>query len=83
MNVSWTQSARKSLKKLEASTSARILDKMEDFVSHPNPLADAKHLVGFDAYRFRVGEYRVICKVNADALVVYAVEKRDEVYKHL
>nr|WP_245454983.1 type II toxin-antitoxin system RelE/ParE family toxin [Mesorhizobium sp. M9A.F.Ca.ET.002.03.1.2] len=57
----------------------------KEFSAHPNPRALAKRLTGTkeEAWRFRVGDYRIIAQFQDSRLVVLVVEigNRREVYR--
>lgn len=79
--------AEKNLGKLDLPIRKRIIDKMDFFMSLENPLSRAKKLkeLPFEAYRFRVGDYRVVFRIEEDgSLVIISVVwigHRKEVYK--
>ncbi|MBA5777678.1 type II toxin-antitoxin system RelE/ParE family toxin [Stappia sp. F7233] len=77
--------AIRTLKKLQKSDSRRILDFLEDRVSrHPEPRKLAKPLSGMpDIWRFRVGDYRIITRIEDSRLtvLVVAIGHRREVYR--
>ena len=55
MDVFYTDTAKRQLKKLEYDLQERIVDKVRFFVSQSDPLEFAEPLTGYDAYRFRIG----------------------------
>ena len=83
MRIKYMPRAVGQIEALTVSAQKRIITKMEFFIEQPAPLKHAKHLVGYDAYRFRIGDYRVVCKTDEDMLVVLFIDKRDGVYKNL
>lgn len=76
----------KQLKKLDKRTAGRILDWLDVNVDNSdNPKLHGKAL-SHDLkglWRYRVGNYRVICKIENNELVVLAVKiaHRKEIYK--
>jgi mRNA interferase RelE/StbE len=75
--------ALKQLKKLSLELQERIQVKIDDLAIEPRPNG-AKKLKGKEnAYRIRVGEYRVIYDIFDDILVVNVIEigHRSKVYK--
>lgn len=87
-NLIWDPDVLKALKKMDRSTKQRIVDYMEKKVV---PLEDPKvrgkglqhELLGL--WRYRVGDYRVICKIidsEIEIIVVHA-DHRKKVYKGL
>ncbi len=88
--VVYTKFSQKDLDRLDSSDVRRILKKVNEFSQRPDPLEFAKKLTGFviDTYRFRVGDYRVVFRVDPQTkhlvvLVVLRVRHRKEVYKNL
>ena len=47
----------------------------------PGPNADVSRLHGLDALRVRVGDWRVIIKIEGDVLYVTRIRPRGDVYK--
>lgn len=88
--VVYTKLSQKDLDKLDPSIARRILKKVNEFSKQIDPLEFAKKLTGFvlDTYRFRVGDYRVVFRLDARSqqlviLVILRVRHRKEVYKNL
>jgi len=81
MDVYYTDTAKRQLKKLERHIQERIVDKVRFFVSQSDPLQFAEPLTGYDAYRFRVGDFRVTFEVEDEALRVLSIRRRDEAYR--
>ena len=84
----YTLSAEKDLGKLDRGCAIKILLKIDEYLKMRDPLVRAKKLKGFemDTYRFRVGDYRVIFRLDMRSgklvvLVVLKVAHRREVYK--
>jgi mRNA interferase RelE/StbE len=74
--------ALKALSKIPLDHRDRIIDAIRGLGEDPRP-AGAKKLSGRDAWRIRLGSYRVIYEINADELVilVVAVGHRKDVYR--
>lgn len=51
----------------------RIVDKMRFFADQAEPFSFAKRLANKKAYRFRIGDYRVVCDIEQDTIVVLAL----------
>ena len=88
--VVYTKFSQKDLDKLNSSVVRRILKKVDGFSKQTDPLEFAKKLTGFviDTYRFRVGDYRVVFRLDPQnqqlvILVLLRVRHRKEVYKNL
>lgn len=84
-SVEFTKTAEKQLKKLDKQRQAEILDYLEDEVAVlVNPRTRGKALVGnkHGLWRYRIGDYRVICDIRDAQLVLLAVTlgHRREVY---
>lgn len=84
--LTFEQKADKQFVKLSKNTQSRILDYFEDRVLvSDNPYSLASKLVGSaeDLWRFRVGDYRIICRIEQGCLIIAAVEvgHRKEIYK--
>jgi mRNA interferase RelE/StbE len=83
MDIRYTPTARGQLVDLDRVVQVRIAKKMQFFGKQKDPLSFAKHLAGYDMYRFRVGDYRIICEVYEGNLEILYIGKRDNVYKNL
>jgi mRNA interferase RelE/StbE len=75
-------SAQKQLSKLPNAIATRIEDKMMELEQDPRP-AGCKKLKGRDAWRIRIGDYRVIYEIHDGRLVVTVITigHRREVYE--
>src|SRR4029077_6827409 len=75
-------SAEKELAALPAHTRERIHQRILSLESDPRPRG-AKKLQGQEAYRLRVGDYRVLYTVDDSArqVMVYAIGHRRDVYR--
>ncbi|MEO6788557.1 MAG: type II toxin-antitoxin system RelE/ParE family toxin [Chthoniobacteraceae bacterium] len=76
------RSVRKTLDRLPDAVSARILDRLTELETNPRP-ADVKKLKGRDAWRIRVGDYRVIYEIHDRELhiLVITLGHRRDVYR--
>lgn len=84
--VEFNDSALKQLKKLDRRWQSAILDYLEDRVAASgNPRQFGKPLSGDlkGWWRYRVGDYRIICDVQEQRLVVLVVKigHRGDVYR--
>lgn len=85
--IDYTESARKQLRKLDKQTARRILDFMDERIAaQEDPRNTGKALTGpmLGAYwRYRIGDYRIICDIQDSALCVLVIEigNRREVYR--
>lgn len=67
-DVQWTVTAERQFSKLDKSTKKRIIDKIDNIQN--NPFLYVTRLVGFDAYKLRVGNYRIILGIEKKNLVI-------------
>lgn len=84
--IDYTETAKGQLRKFDKQVARRIVDYMDQRIA---PLEDARStgkalagpLGGF--WRYRVGDYRVICDIQDSALRILVVEtgNRREVYR--
>lgn len=84
-NVELTATAQKQLKKLDRKWQAAILDYLEDEIAPlDDPRSRGKALMGDKKgiWRYRVGDYRVLCKIMDSELVIAAITigHRKDVY---
>jgi mRNA interferase RelE/StbE len=77
------RSALKQLKKFPTELQERIKIKIDDLATEPRPNGVKKLKGKENAYRIRVGDYRVIYDIFDDILVVNVVEvgHRKNIYK--
>jgi mRNA interferase RelE/StbE len=77
-----SRSARKQLERLSGETETRILAKLAELESAPRPSGCIK-LTNRDAWRVRVGDYRVIYEIHDRVLqiIVITIGHRREVYR--
>jgi len=84
--INYTDSALKALRKFDRQQIKRVLDFMDKRVAVlDDPRIRGKVLTGplGDLWRFRVGDYRIICDIQDAELVVLVVKigKRGDVYR--
>ena len=77
-----TRTAQKTLAKIESKNRTAIAQTIRALGEQPRPNG-SKKLTGRDAWRVRVGDYRVIYEIYNDELIVLvvAIGHRSEVYK--
>ena len=85
--LEFTKAADKDLEKLDPSIRRMILGWLNKNVNQcSNPRAHGKALVGNHAgeWRYRIGDYRVICIIKDEELIVLAIEigHRREIYSN-
>ena len=85
MKVVYSEKAFKQLKKLSKSVSGRIVDYMDEVAKLEDPRERGKSLVGnlIGFWRYRVGDYRILCRIKDEELIISVVEvgHRREVYR--
>ena len=77
------RTAQKSLAKMSQSLQDRIVEVIKELENEPRP-PGCKKLSGRDAWRIRVGDYRIIYEIQDAELIVVViilVGHRSEVYK--
>ncbi len=85
--VSYTDTARKQLRKLDKKAARRILDFVDGRIAGThNPRDTGKALTGDtlgEYWRYRVGDFRIICDIQDAELCVLVVQigNRREVYR--
>ncbi len=84
--IDYTQTALNQLRKLDKQSARRILDFLDErVVRRDNPRSTGKALTGplGGLWRYRVGDFRVICEIQDGALrvLVVALGNRCEVYR--
>jgi len=82
--ISYSKEARKSLLRMPRTIANLIREKLNviaanPYTDHPN----AKKLQGREGYRLRVGDWRVVYKIQNDQLIIIVMKiaSRGEVYK--
>ena len=85
--ISYTETATKLLSKLDRPAARRILDFMDARIA---PQADPRSIGGALTgpalgafWRYRVGDFRIICDIEDEALRVLVIEigHRSEIYR--
>ena len=76
------KSVQKELDRLPDEIANRMLARLAGLETNPRP-ADVKKLKGRDAWRIRVGDYRVIYEIHDRILqiIVITVGHRREIYR--
>jgi mRNA interferase RelE/StbE len=76
------KSVRKELDRLNEDVARKILVRLMALETNPRP-ADVKKLKGRDAWRIRVGDYRVIYEIHDRVLqiLVITLGHRREIYR--
>jgi len=81
--VELSSKAFKSLKRLEPSVRRRVLEKLVVLKEEPIPRGAVKLRGEKDAYRIRIGDYRILYKVlwEERVIIVFKIEHRRRVYR--
>ena len=84
--IEFSHTAKEQLRKLDKQTARRILDYVEErlaFRENPRDLGKALSGPLGALWRYRVGDYRLICDIqdNASKILVLRIGKRTEVYR--
>ena len=87
--MAWTievsEKAVRALRKMDKQTVRRIRDELEEIAKLEDPRSRGKALVGNLAglWRYRVGDYWIICDIEDGRLVILVVDvaHRREVYR--
>lgn len=76
------KSVQKELDRLPDDIARRVLTRLAGLETNPRP-ADVKRLKGRDAWRIRIGDYRVIYEIHDRVLQVFVITvgHRREVYR--
>jgi mRNA interferase RelE/StbE len=82
--ITLTKSAIKELDSLPAKTHDRVVEHLRQLEQDPR-LKGAEKLTGLDAYKLRVGNYRIVYEINdkSEQVRVVMVDDRKQVYKRL
>ena len=74
------KNAKKSLLKISEPFQSKIIDKI--YTLENNPYHNTKKLIDREAYRIRIGNYRVIYEINDNELVIIVVSvgHRKDIY---
>ena len=80
-DVKITRSAQKSLAKIQKEFQTKIINAVKDLSLNPHPI-NSKKLTGRDAWRIRIGDYRVIYEINNNELIItiIVISHRKNVY---
>jgi len=79
--IRWTEIAEKQFGRLDKTIQKRIINKLEEIKE--NPFFYATRLVGFELYKVRVGDYRIILGIEKNTLVILILKvgHRSNIYK--
>lgn len=80
MRIDYSYKAVKQLTSLGTLEQRRISEKMKFFAQQPNPITFAKYISHREAYRFRIGNYRLYFEIKNDVITIRTIERRDKAY---
>ncbi len=75
MQIEYTRTALKGLRKLPSNDAITIISKLEAYAE--TGAGDVKKLQGVAAYRLRYGNYRAIFQIEGNMLVVKIAHRKD------
>lgn len=82
--VEWSERAARQLEELDRQAARAIVRFMiERIQGAESPRSTGKPLRGEGLWRYRVGDYRILCAIQDDVMIVLVVEvgHRREVYR--
>ncbi|MFH1713063.1 MAG: type II toxin-antitoxin system RelE/ParE family toxin [Candidatus Jacksonbacteria bacterium] len=81
----FTKQAKKQLDNFPLQIRKRIVKKIKEYCSRPEPLREAKYLANVPGkvYRYRIGDYRVIFDWEGRSILITQIEHRGSAYKRL
>jgi mRNA interferase RelE/StbE len=84
--IEYADTAVKQLRKLDKAVARRIVDFMDKRIAAgQSPRSQGKTLTGplGDLWRYRVGDYRILCDIQDEVLTVQVLQvgSRKEVYR--
>ncbi len=84
--IEYTRTAETQLRKLDRQIARRILDYLDNKIAPlENPRSRGKALVGplGELWRYRIGDYPVICEIQDNVMRILVVEAghRKQIYK--
>lgn len=80
-NVSWSATSLRQLEKLDNISANRVINKAEAITK--DPFSFVQKLKGFNLYKLRVGDYRVIMSIESSKMIIFVLEvgHRSVVYR--
>lgn len=76
MQVKFSKQALKFLNKQDVPTRKRLITAINVL-----PAGDVKKLQGIDAFRLRVGDYRIIFTKDGEIIFIEKIDNRGQVYR--
>lgn len=78
-----TKKARKDIEKLDIVAMKRLKKALVKFSTDPKNYSIKLSGSADGAYRFRVGNYRIIFDMHIDEIIILRIQHRREVYRNL
>lgn len=74
--IEFSGTSLRALKKIDRPVSKRIIRYMGDVSALDDPRARGKALTGplSGLWRYRVGDYRVVCEIRDETVTIYAID---------
>lgn len=81
--VEYSHTAIKAIQKAPAHIRVRVMDSIKKLAENPYSMAGVKKMTGCEAYRLRVGEWRIVYAIHNDILTVVIIKagNRKEIYR--
>ena len=78
-----SSTAISDLKKIDKNVRKKIFQKLDFYVSTPNPIQFTKHLTDSSRgdYRFRIGDWRATFDIENNTIYILHIDHRRTVYK--
>ncbi|ANV85204.1 addiction module toxin RelE [Picosynechococcus sp. PCC 7003] len=82
-SIEFLKTAQKELSKLPKGTQKRIIEKIEALINNPYPPDTKKLKNGNGRFRIRVGNYRIIYRIENEKLIILIIKigHRREIYQ--
>ena len=79
--IEYKASVRRECRRLDRHLARRIIDRIEEELASDNLVPIPLHGPYAGLYKLRVGDYRVIYALSADAVLVLHIAHRRDVYR--
>ena len=78
-----TDTAHRQLKKIDPQARGQMLEKMRELKKHPSifSVLEPVHDLEPASHRLRIGEYRLLLRMEGATCIVYKIGHRRDVYK--
>jgi mRNA interferase RelE/StbE len=81
--VEFASSALREFKSLDRAMQRRIATHIDELAANPFPAGSKKLRGATDQYRIRIGDYRVICRVDGKRVTIFILKigHRRDIYR--